>query len=127
MMSSVFGREYELGSANAESEELSRLVEEGYELLGKLNWSDHLPWVGSLDLQRIRFRCSQLVPKVNRFVSRIVEEHREANDKSTERSGNSHKDFVDVLLSLQGPDKLSEHDMIAVLWVSHNSYIKKKG
>ncbi|GMN31314.1 hypothetical protein TIFTF001_003203 [Ficus carica] len=111
MMGSVFGRRYELASSNAESDDLSRLVEEGYELLGKLDWSDHLPWIGSLDLQRIRFRCSQLVPKVNRFVSRIIQEHR-ANYKS---GGNNH-DFVDVLLSLNGPDKLSDHDMIAVLW-----------
>lgn len=113
MMGSVFGRRYELASSNAESDDLSRLVEEGYELLGKLDWSDHLPWIGSLDLQRIRFRCSQLVPKVNKFVSRIIQEHR-ANYKS---GGNNH-DFVDVLLSLNGPDNLSDHDMIAVLWVS---------
>lgn len=119
MMGSVFGREYELGSWNAESNELSRLVEEGYKLLGKLNWSDHLPWIGSLDLQRIRFRCSQLVPKVNRFVSRIIQEHRANNNNS---GGNNHHDFVDVLLSLHGPDKLSDHDMIAVLWVSSKNY-----
>ncbi|PON73547.1 Cytochrome P450, E-class, group I [Parasponia andersonii] len=112
MMGSVFGREYELGSAsNAESDELGQLVDEGYELLGKLNWSDHLPWLGSLDLQRIRFRCSQLVPRVNRFVTRIIQEHRTKSlgTKTTH-------DFVDVLLSLHGPDKLSDHDMIAVLW-----------
>ncbi|PON92802.1 Cytochrome P450, E-class, group I [Trema orientale] len=112
MMGSVFGSEYELGSAfNAESDELGQLVDEGYELLGKLNWSDHLPWLGSLDLQRIRFRCSQLVPRVNRFVTRIIQEHRTKSlgTKTTH-------DFVDVLLSLHGPDKLSDHDMIAVLW-----------
>ncbi|KAF2313511.1 hypothetical protein GH714_011343 [Hevea brasiliensis] len=63
MMWLVFGRRYELGSSNSETEQLRALVEEGYELLGKLNWSDHLPWLASFDLQKIRFRCSQLVPK----------------------------------------------------------------
>ncbi|KAK9926410.1 hypothetical protein M0R45_023642 [Rubus argutus] len=110
MMCSVFGRRYQLGELNAEIEELSRLVEEGYDLLGKLNWSDHLPWLAGLDLQNIRFRCSKLVPRVNQFVSRIIREHR------TQTAQKNHFDFVDVLLSLHGTDKLSDHDMIAVLW-----------
>ncbi|KAF6153712.1 hypothetical protein GIB67_000945 [Kingdonia uniflora] len=108
MMWSVFGRDYELGSSSYESAQLSELVEEGYELLGKVNWSDHLPWLAGLDLQQIRFRCSNLVPKVNRFVNRIVSEHRAQIFKST--------DFVDVLLGLEGTDSLSDPDMIAVLW-----------
>ncbi|XP_062091324.1 cytochrome P450 78A3-like [Humulus lupulus] len=109
MMCSVFGRVYELDSANNELHELRELVDEGYELLGLLNWSDHLPWLADFDVQRIRLRCSKLVPKVNHFVSRIISEHRSQTDPKT-------RDFVDVLLSLQGPDKLSDSDMIAVLW-----------
>lgn len=111
MMCSVFGRKYELCSRNEETEELGCLVEEGYELLGKLNWSDHLPFLAGFDPQKIRSRCSHLVPKVNRFVNRIIEEHRT-------QTGQSNRDFVDVLLSLQGSDKLSDPDMVAVLWVS---------
>ncbi|XP_062091325.1 cytochrome P450 78A3-like [Humulus lupulus] len=109
MMCSVFGRVYDLDSANNELHELRELVDEGYELLGLLNWSDHLPWLADFDAQRIRFRCSKLVPKVNHFVSQIISEHRSRTDPKT-------RDFVDVLLSLQGPDKLSDSDMIAVLW-----------
>jgi len=102
MMCSVFGKNYE-------TVELGELVQEGYELLGKLNWSDHLPWLAGLDLQKIRFRCSKLVPKVNQYVNRIIKEHRD-------QTGQKNHDFVDVLLSLQGPDKLSDDDMVAVLW-----------
>ncbi|KAL9385263.1 hypothetical protein Peur_022273 [Populus x canadensis] len=109
MMCSVFGREYKLDSFNNEVEELRALVEEGYDLLGTLNWSDHLPWLADFDPQKIRFRCSNLVPKVNRFVSRIIAEHRALTTSE-------NPDFVDVLLSLQGHDKLSDSDMIAVLW-----------
>ncbi|GMP96799.1 hypothetical protein CsSME_00045286 [Camellia sinensis var. sinensis] len=108
MMCSVFGREYQLGSD--ESDELSRLVEEGYELLGKLNWGDYLPWLEGLDLQKVGSRCSKLVPKVNRFVNRIISEHRDRAQAL------ANQDFVDVLLSLHGPDKLSDPDMVAVLW-----------
>lgn len=112
MMCSVFGRKYELDSASDEVEELKSLVDQGYDLLGTLNWSDHLPWLAEFDAQKIRFRCSNLVPKVNRFVTRIISEHRaQTGEKSA-------PDFVDVLLSLHGPDKLSDSDMIAVLWVS---------
>lgn len=116
MMVSVFGLKYYLDSSNAEADELGRLVEEGYELLGKLNWSDHLPWLAGLDLQKIRSRCSQLVPKVNRFVSRIIQQHR-----AHSHAHHHPLDFVDVLLSLPASDNLSDHDMIAVLWVSNQS------
>ncbi|KAE8727332.1 Cytochrome P450 78A6 [Hibiscus syriacus] len=100
---------YHLGSSNPETEELSQLVEEGYDLLGKLNWFDHLPWLGGLDIQKIRRRCYELVPRVNKFVNKIIQEHKL-------RIGTKNYDFVDVLLSLNGPDRLSENDMIAVLW-----------
>ncbi|KAL7189808.1 hypothetical protein ACSBR1_039446 [Camellia fascicularis] len=98
MICSVSGRECQLGSD--ESDELSRLVEEGYELLGKLNWGDHLPWLAGLDLQKVGSRCSKLVPKVNRFVNRIISEHRDRAQAL------ANQDFVDVLLSLHGPDKV---------------------
>ncbi|PKI64360.1 hypothetical protein CRG98_015220 [Punica granatum] len=112
MMSSVFGQEYDLNSGSEEADELKGLVEEGYGLLGKLNWSDHVPWLAAgLDLQKVRFRCSRLAPKVNKFVGRIIKEHRN-QIKYCQKS----QDFVDVLLSLQGPDKLADSDMIAVLW-----------
>ncbi|XP_050238721.1 cytochrome P450 78A9-like [Mercurialis annua] len=109
MMCSIFGREYKLDFLNSEAEEVRELVDEGYDLLGTLNWTDHLPWLADFDPQKIRFRCSNLVPKVNRFVSRIIDDHRHPSESSV-------KDFVDVLLSLEGPDKLTESDMIAVLW-----------
>ncbi|GMI76450.1 cytochrome p450 78a9 [Hibiscus trionum] len=109
MMCSVFGSKYQLGSPNSETEELSRLIDEGYDLLGKLNWSDHLPWLAGLDLQKIRLRCTRLVPKVNKFVNRIIQQHKLKTERRID-------DFVDVLLSLSGPDQLSDNDMVAVLW-----------
>ncbi|KAF3663784.1 Cytochrome 78A6 [Capsicum annuum] len=110
MMCSVFGRMYSLESCNSETEELGKLVDEGYELLGMLNWSDHLPLLAEFDPQKIRLRCSRLVPKVNKFVSRIITEHRAQSGADVE------PDFVHVLLSLQGSERLSDSDMIAVLW-----------
>ncbi|CAN4111397.1 unnamed protein product [Withania somnifera] len=110
MMCSVFGRKYNLDSCSSETEELGKLVDAGYELLGLFNWSDHLPWLAEFDPQKIRLRCSRLVPEVNRFVSKIIKEHRAQSDADI------HSDFVHVLLSLQGSERLSDSDMIAVLW-----------
>ncbi|KAK1408803.1 hypothetical protein QVD17_40861 [Tagetes erecta] len=109
MMWSAFGRKYNVNSNDGESVALRELVDEGYELLGVVNWTDHLPWLSDFDPQGVRSRCGKLVPKVNRFVKRIIDEHR---DQPSQVNG----DFTDVLLSLEGSDKLSEPDMIAVLW-----------
>ncbi|CAL5000712.1 unnamed protein product [Urochloa decumbens] len=114
VMWSVFGRRYELLAGGEEAAELKSLVDEGYDLLGQLNWSDHLPWLARFDLQRTRARCAALVPRVNRFVARIIHDHRaRAGDGN---SDSAVTDFTDVVLSLQGADKLSDADMIAVLW-----------
>ncbi|KAL3517325.1 hypothetical protein ACH5RR_024227 [Cinchona calisaya] len=111
MMCSVFGRKYRVQDKSEWTDELRKLVDEGYQLLGIFNWSDHLPWLADFDLQKVRFRCSQLVPKVNLYVSRIIDEHKAARQRS-----DYERDFVDVLLNLQEPDKLSDSDMLAVLW-----------
>ncbi|KAG6512022.1 cytochrome P450 78A9-like [Zingiber officinale] len=109
----VFGKQYDVEEDSKETRELRNLVEEGYDLLGKLNWCDHLPVIAGLDLQRVRARSSELVGRVERFVTRIIEEHRVAR---AEDSVDSPRDFVDVLLSLQEPENLSDADMVAVLW-----------
>ncbi|KAL5156262.1 Cytochrome P450 78A3 [Glycine soja] len=109
MMCSVFGQEYKLHDPNSGMEDLGILVDQGYDLLGLFNWADHLPFLAHFDAQNIRFRCSNLVPMVNRFVGTIIAEHRASKTET-------NRDFVDVLLSLPEPDQLSDSDMIAVLW-----------
>ena len=91
------------------------MVDEGFQLLGAFNWVDHLPWLRLLDPLRIHARCARLVQGVTTFVRNIIEEHRREGQRSV--SAGDQSDFVDVLLSLQGEDKLDEQDMIAVLWV----------
>ncbi|KAH7668504.1 Flavonoid 3'-monooxygenase protein [Dioscorea alata] len=118
MMWSVFGRGYEILSESEEMRELRGLVDEAYELLGTLNWSDHLGFLSGsefgfefgFDPQGIMARCDRLVPKVNRFVSMLIDEHRGSAAKLVPH------DFVDVLLSLEDKDRLSDSDMAAVLW-----------
>ncbi|GAB2270148.1 hypothetical protein Dimus_005056 [Dionaea muscipula] len=124
VMGSVFGKRYEFGGpGNGDGDELEMLVSEGYELLGMFNWSDHFPLLGWLDLQGVRKRCRRLVQRVNVFVGKIVVEHslkrrREINGviDGADADDGSSKDFVDVLLDLDGEIKLNDRDMIAVLW-----------
>ena len=128
VMMSVFGRSYEFGdkvSGKNHGCELESLASEGYELLGVFNWSDHFPLLGWLDLQGVRKRCRNLVAKVNVFVGRIIEEHRSKRVENNEivvgvgdGGDESSGDFVDVLLDLEKENRLSDSDMIAVLWVS---------
>jgi len=93
---------------------LRGIVDEGFQLLGAFNWVDHLPWLRLLDPLRIHARCACLVPRVTTFIRKIIEEHRRAKRR---RETGDQSDFVDVLLSLQGEDKLDKEDMIVVLWV----------
>nr|CAB3500492.1 unnamed protein product [Digitaria exilis] len=116
VMATVFGARYDPESP--EGVELEEMVKEGYELLGLFNWGDHLPLLRWLDLQGVRRRCRSLVGRVNVFVSRIIEEHRKKKMMSSGGANGEPAagDFVDVLLGLEGEEKLSESDMIAVLW-----------
>lgn len=116
VMGSVFGKRYDPAHDSEELEELKDMVREGFELLGAFNWSDYLPWLSYLyDPFRVNERCSKLVPRVKKFVGNIIEQHRHRLSEST--SLPDQADFVDVLLSLEGDEKLCEDDMVAVLWV----------
>lgn len=115
IMGTVFGKRYDLIQYNDEAKELQELVKEGFELLGAFNWSDYLPWLNYFyDPSRVKERCCALVPRVRKLVKQIIEEHKV--DRPESLSDNA--DFVDVLLSLEGEEKLEEDDMVAILWVS---------
>ncbi|CAL5061750.1 unnamed protein product [Urochloa decumbens] len=116
IMATVFGKRYDDDlTASQEGALLEEMVTEGYDLLGTFNWADHLPLLKWLDLQGVRRRCHRLVQKVEVFVGKIIQEHREkrANGVAADEFTG---DFVDVLLGLEGEDKMSDSDMIAVLW-----------
>ncbi|KAE7998188.1 hypothetical protein FH972_002754 [Carpinus fangiana] len=113
IMGSVFGKRYDPAHDGKELDDLKEMVKEGFELLGAFNWSDYLPWLTYFyDPFRINERCSKLVPRVRKLVRGIIEEHRVGQSKNL----SDNADFVDVLLSLEGEEKLQEDDMVAVLW-----------
>ncbi|WJX14273.1 hypothetical protein P8452_04565 [Trifolium repens] len=94
--------------------ELHEMVKEGFELLGAFNWSDYVSWISFFyDPYHIRERCLVLAPRVKKFVKMILDEHRMA---SSSKMISDDSDFVDVLLSLEGDEKLQDDDIIAILW-----------
>ncbi|XP_038721599.1 cytochrome P450 78A7-like [Tripterygium wilfordii] len=113
IMGSVFGKRYDPDRQPEELEELKSMVREGFELLGAFNWSDHLPWLNFFyDPHRLNERCLKLASRVRKFVGGIIEEHRlRGLSNPTEDC-----DFVDVLLGLDGEERLHEDDVISVLW-----------
>lgn len=121
IMGSVFGRRYDQKTDGEELEELRDMVKEGFELLGAFNWSDYLPWLSYFyDPCHINQRCLKLVPRVRNLVKGIIQQHRQLSES---KKVSDNADFVDVLLSLDGEEKLNEDDMVAVLWVK--SFLKK--
>ncbi|KAK8963765.1 Cytochrome P450 78A4 [Platanthera guangdongensis] len=116
VMMTVFGKRFDFG--DKDGIELEGLVKEGYELLGMFNWSDHLPLFGVFDIHGVKARCRKLVERVNVFVNQIIEDHRRkmvvcgGGVDEADQAG----DFVDVLLNLEKEEKLSDSDMVAVLW-----------
>ncbi|KAH6833694.1 cytochrome P450 [Perilla frutescens var. hirtella] len=108
---SVFGRRFD----GEELAALEEMVREGFELLGSFNWSDYLPWLSYFyDPFAIVARCEALVPRVRKFVKNIIDQHKMKS--LSEKNVSDAADFVDVLLSLEGDEKLNDDDMIAVLW-----------
>eukprot|EP01018_Ginkgo_biloba_P019502 Gb_13597 [translate_table: standard] len=117
IMMTVFGRRYDFNRSeeNEEAVQLQQMVSEGFELLGAFNWVDYVPLFKYLPTRdRIHQRCAKLVAQVKVFVQSIIDEHR-LNHASACAVTNS-SDFVDVLISLQRDEKISDADMIAVLW-----------
>lgn len=113
-MGCVFGKRYDVAQVSHEGEELKDMVREGFELLGAFNWSDYLPWLSHFyDPHHINDRSLKLLDRVRKLVKGFIEDHKARG--CGELTDNA--DFVDVLLSLGGEEKLEEDDMIAVLWV----------
>ncbi|KAL8116961.1 hypothetical protein AgCh_023223 [Apium graveolens] len=74
------------------------------ECLGRPNISDLFPWLGWLDLQRLRTRRDRYldiaIQIVSGFVNERVQQRQQNQGRATE-----HKDFLDVVLDFEGNGK----------------------
>lgn len=110
ILETVFGSTSLLGGG--EGEELGLMVKEGYELISEFNWTDHLPLGFLLDFGGVKKRCHKLAGRVSCLIGRIIKERkRDAADVISMKN-----DFLSVWLSLPVEDRISDADLVAVLW-----------
>ncbi|XP_028771971.1 cytochrome P450 78A5-like [Neltuma alba] len=109
ILESVFGNS--LG--DDEKKELGNMVEEGYGLIAEFNWEDFFP-LKFLDVKGVKRRCHKLAAKVSDLVGQIVK-HRKA-DHNQNHQTQSNNDLLTALLSLPVEERLSDSDMVAILW-----------
>ncbi|KAJ6428360.1 hypothetical protein OIU84_023731 [Salix udensis] len=99
-----------LGSdVHIKREELGFMAAEGFDLISKFNLEDYFP-LRFLDFHGVKRRCCKLAGKVNTVVGQVVTERKRAGDFR------SRSDFLSALLSLPEQERLTESDMVPLLW-----------
>ncbi|GLJ43734.1 hypothetical protein SUGI_0910620, partial [Cryptomeria japonica] len=123
LMSMIMGDHYFGEEAGMSFLEVAHLIEESFVLHGAVNIGDYIPWLKWLDLQGYERAMKKVQGKLNPYMQRIVEKHRE--NPPTEKED---MDFIDVLI-LQAeengeaiPDKDTFIKSIAVLCAILHNY-----
>ncbi|CAK9200287.1 unnamed protein product [Sphagnum troendelagicum] len=112
--------------STAEAEEFKELVVKLVNLAGVFNLSDYIPYLKPFDLQGYVPIMKEANSRIDRFLSKIIEEHVEdskststAADHRDEEEEEEAKDFVDVMLSLPaaetGSGRLEKNTIKAVI------------
>ncbi len=131
----VFKRRYfdNTKQSTAEAEEFKELVMKHMNLAGVFNISDYIPYLKPFDLQGYVPIMKEAGSRMDRFLSKIVEEHvKDSKSTSTaadhrdeeeeEEEEEEVKDFVDIMLSLPaaetGSGRLEINTIKAVIDVS---------
>ncbi|XP_008801841.3 cytochrome P450 78A5-like [Phoenix dactylifera] len=107
IVGSLFGK---ISLREVEGKELIEMVKEGYELIGKFNLEDYFSLGGLLDFFGVGRRCKHLSARVKALMGKIIGERRRQGDFSEQ------DDFLSLLLALPKEERLSDSDIIAVLW-----------
>ncbi|KAG6541892.1 hypothetical protein Mapa_016720 [Marchantia paleacea] len=97
-----------------ELQEFQSLMIEMVDTAGKLNISDLLPSLRWLDPQGLTAEFKKLHARQRRILSRLLEDHKKVReDRGHKVQEPEMMDFVDILLSLEGEDKLSDTSIMA--------------
>ncbi|GLJ14507.1 hypothetical protein SUGI_0234620 [Cryptomeria japonica] len=93
LMSMIMGDRYFGEQEGVSYAEIAHLVEESFMLHGIVNTGDYIPWLKWLDLQGYEKAMKKVQGKLNPYMQRIVEKHRENPPEEKEEM-----DFIDVLI-----------------------------
>eukprot|EP01018_Ginkgo_biloba_P005306 Gb_05916 [translate_table: standard] len=108
----LFGKKYfgqEIESEEGQAEEYRACLHLTTELVGKFYLGDYIPWLKALDVfVGTERKMRDLRARVEKLVQRFIDQHRQRK-----REGGNGEDFLDVLLSLDGDDKMTDDQIIA--------------
>ncbi|KAJ7546666.1 hypothetical protein O6H91_08G049700 [Diphasiastrum complanatum] len=93
----VLNKKY-FASDSKEALEFKEVVIAHFHLLGVLNLSDFIPYLGWLDVQGYERQMKAVRKRMDSILDRIIQEHQE---KKPDVSTDASLDFIDVLLSLE--------------------------
>ncbi|GLJ52525.1 hypothetical protein SUGI_1117870 [Cryptomeria japonica] len=74
---------------------MTHVIEESFMLHGSINVGDYIPWLKWFDLQGYEKAMKRVQEKLDLYMQRILEKHRERGLKE----GGEMEDFVDVLIA----------------------------
>ncbi|KAH9312144.1 hypothetical protein KI387_027179, partial [Taxus chinensis] len=86
--------------------ELKHMIEKSLVLHGAISIGDYIPWLKRFDLQGFQKAMKNVQLKLDSYMQRIVEKHRENGSDQEE----DHMDFVDVLISEEKDEAISDKD-----------------
>ncbi|XP_031395617.1 cytochrome P450 CYP736A12-like [Punica granatum] len=95
----VFGKKYM--DEELDEKGFKGVIQEGMQLGATPNMGDYIPYVGALDLQRLKKRMKRVRKVYDAFFEKIIDEH----VQNPKREGES-KDFIDVMLRFLGSEEV---------------------
>ena len=91
-----------------EADEITEVVNDSAELVGRFNISDFIWFCKNLDLQGLRRKAKYIHEMFDQVVEKIIKEHQELR----KGDGNASKDLLDILLEIS-EDESSEFRLTA--------------
>ncbi|CAD6267139.1 unnamed protein product [Miscanthus lutarioriparius] len=99
---------------------LQELLEGLMECMGKPNVSDFFPFLRALDLQGCRRRVARHLPKVLQVLGDIVDrrlvDEASSSTSGSNKGGDKHGDFLDILLELESTGKITRDNLTLILF-----------
>ncbi|KAJ7527959.1 hypothetical protein O6H91_16G078300 [Diphasiastrum complanatum] len=111
----LFGKNYYSANDPVSQEMQSFMadVREAMVLIGALALADIIPALDRFDLQGYNKRFKTISQRLERMYKLIIEDHEQG--KKNGQTDKHTKDFIDVLLSLEGDSKLSEKSLMGLM------------
>ncbi|KAH9290173.1 hypothetical protein KI387_034290 [Taxus chinensis] len=106
LMGMIIGDKYFTEKSVVSYDEVKHAMEESVVLHGAISIGDYIPWLKPFDLQGYEKAMKKVQRKLDSYLQRIVEKHRE-NESNKEED---EIDFIDVLISQEKNEAICDKD-----------------